>query len=796
MLHHYLTIIRRLFTREWGYTLINLSGLVLGLAAVLLAFTFIRDEFQYDAFHEKGGRIFRVNKWVKEDSGERFLVAETPGLMAPTMVQDYPEVEAATHLAPWFDEVLLAYGDQSLKTESFVFADANFLQLFDFEVIRGDASALAAPGQLLLTPKLAAALFGEEDPIGKAVQGLNDQVYTVAGIIAEPPRRSHLQFEALASWSSTEPGSGYHDFGFMNNWLGQTVYTYLLLGDAGQESGLEAKFPAFVERYMENRTDRYDFFLQPLSEIYLHSDNIRYLRGNKYGSAVFLRTFSVIAILVLLIACFNYINISTAKSVKRSREIGVKKVLGAGRRGLAFQFLTETFIFVSFAAVFAVALSNLLLPRFNALFGRDIPGGLLADGWSLGALGLMVLLVSLLAGAFPAAVLSGFRPIQVLKSGKAEARGSAAPRTVLTALQLSLSVGLIAGAIVLNQQFDFMLSKDLGFDKEQVLVMATPPGIERKSELFRSELEQLPGVESVSICQAAIRSGTFGTTVLPEGSNGKEVPAQSYRVEENFLETFGIELAAGRFLSTQFPTDTSIGALVVNQQMVRQMGWEEPLGKTIKFSAEGQAYPVVGVVKDFHFDTFQQPIGPLVMYLDGRKNHISVRFTREQLSGLLPALEQLWKHYESRFPFDYYFLNEHFAKDYLAEQRMVKVLGLFSLLAIFIACLGLYGLAAFTVARRVREIGIRKVLGASVGNILMLLHRRLFYLALVGFLVGGALSWYLLRSWLEQYAYAIRLSPGAFILAGLLTLAVASVAVLFQSLRAALGNPVEALRYE
>ncbi|MCB0582286.1 MAG: ABC transporter permease [Phaeodactylibacter sp.] len=796
MLRHYLTVVRRLLTREWGYSLINLSGLVLGLAAVLLAFAFIRDEIQYDAFHAKADRIFRVNKWVQEDSGERFLVAETPGLMAPALVQDYPEVEAATRFAPWFDEVLLTHEGQSVKTEAFAFADTNFLQLFDFRMLRGGASALAAPGQLLLTPRLAAALFGEEDPMGKAVLGLNDQAYTVAGVIENPPRRSHLQFEALASWASTEPGSGLHDFNFMNNWLGQTVYTYLLLQEAGREETLEARFPAFVERYMDNRVGMYDFFLQPLSEVYLHSGDIRYLRGNKYGSAVFLRTFSIIALLVLLVACFNYINISTAKSVERSKEIGVKKVLGAGRRALQVQFLAETLLFVGLAAVLAIGLAHFLAPRFNALFGRDIPPELLADGWALGFLALSILAVSLLAGAFPAAVLSGYQPIEVLKSGKAEARGGGGPRSVLTALQLSLAVGLIAGTIVLNRQFDYMLSKDLGFDKEQVLVMSTPPGIERKADLFRGELEQLPGVESVSICQATIRSGTFGTTVLPEGSNGREVPVQAYRVEENFLETFGIELAAGRFLSTKYPTDTSIGALVVNEQMARQMGWDEALGKTIKFSVEGMAYSVVGVARDFHFSTFQEPIGPVVMYLDGRKHNISVRFDREQLSSLLPALGRLWESYESRFPFEYYFLDEFFAKDYLAEQRMVKVLGIFSLLAIFIACLGLYGLAAFTVARRVKEIGIRKVLGASVSNILLLLHRPLFYLAMVGFLVGGALSWYLLQAWLQQYAYAIRLTPWAFLLAGLLTLAVASGAVLFQSLRAALGNPAEALRYE
>lgn len=305
-----------------------------------------------------------------------------------------------------------------------------------------------------------------------------------------------------------------------------------------------------------------------------------------------------------------------------------------------------------------------------------------------------------------------------------------------------------------------------------------------------------PGVESVSICQAAIGSGTFGTTVIPEGSNGEEVPAQTFRVDTNFLKTYGMELAAGRFFSARFPADTSYGSLVVNEKMVRRMGWDNPLGRTIRFSPEGDPIPVVGVVEDFHYNTFHHSIDPIVMYLDRRRSNISVRFDAQNTGELLSHLQAVWKQFESRYPFDYFFVDQYFADNYQSEQQMLQTLGVFSLIAIFIACLGIYGLTVFSVTRRTKEIGIRKVLGASVSAILLLLHRRLFYLTLAGFLIGAPLAYHFLRDWLDQYAYATPIRPWVFFLAGGITLLIAGLAVLGQSLRAASRNPVEALRYE
>jgi len=797
MFRHYLTITRRLFARERGYTLINLTGLVLGLAAVLLAFVFVKDELAYDRFHEKGERIFRVNRTNISDSGERVKTAEVAGLLAPTMVENYPEVEAAARFMPWFEEVLLTHEDQSISARNMAFVDSNFFKLFNFELLRGQPEqVLSAPGQIVLTPELAETLFGDEDPVGKVVIGLEDKRYTVSGIIEAPQRRSHLQYDALVSWRSTTEDSGLLNYNFMNNWLGQTVYSYVLLDAAAREAGVEDKLPGLVQQYMPNRVGRYEFSLQPLSEVYLYSHDIRFLRGNKYGSIVFLRTFAIIGLFILLIACFNYVNISTAKSLHRAKEIGVKKMFGARRGQVLGQFLVETFSLVTLSAVAAFLAAQYLLPQLNSLFGRDIPREMLFQVPTVGFLLGVVIVVALLAGIFPGWVLSAFRPLGVLRKQGRTDPGGAWPRQVLTTLQLTLSVGLITGAIILNQQFRFLLSKDLGFDRDQVLVMDTPPGIEAQSTAFYNEVTAYPGVESLSICQAAIGSGTFGTTVIPEGSNGEEVPAQTFRVDTNFLKTYGMELAAGRFFSARFPADTSYGSIVVNEEMVRRMGWDDPLGRTIRFSPEGEPIPVVGVVEDFHYNTFHHSIDPIVMYLDRRKGNISVRFDAQNTGELLTHLQSTWKQFESRYPFDYFFVDQYFADNYQSEQQMLQTLGVFSLIAIFIACLGIYGLTVFSVTRRTKEIGIRKVLGASVSSILLLLHRRLFYLTVAGFLISVPLTYHFLHDWLDQYAYATPIHPWVFFLAGGLTLLIASLAVLGQSLRAASRNPVEALRYE
>ncbi|MEO1259746.1 MAG: ABC transporter permease [Bacteroidota bacterium] len=792
--HHFLVFFRSLI-RQKTNSIISLSGIVLGLTAVLLAYAFIADEQGFDAFHTKADRIFRVNKTYQEPSGGVTKNAETPGKMAPTLDEDFPEVEAAAHYAPWFQDVLVSYDDQHIEVDNWAFADSNFFRLFDFEILRGGhrSQVLAQPGQVLLTPALAQSLFGDQNPVGKTVKGVNDKLFTVSGILAEAPRQSHIQYDAIASWASTESGSGVLDFSFMNNWLGQTVYTYVMLRRPGQMAAVNEKLPAFTEQYMSNRKDTYGFYLQPLNEIYLQSDDLLYLRSGKYGSATFLRTFSIIALLILLIACFNYINITTARSLQRAKEVGVKKVLGAGKGQLVRQFLTETFALTLLASFAAFALAQFLLPQLNNWFGKDIPNGNLFAPQMLVFLLAVVVLTSVISGLFPGLLLSRFRPISILRSSAKLSPGGEWPRQVLTTVQLTISVGLIAGTLLLHRQFQYLLDRDLGFDKEQVMVLHTPPGIDSSMVAFRQSLVSLPGVTSVSICNAAMPDGTFGSTCRPEGTN-EEVPVQMFRVDSNYLKTYGIEMAEGRFLNRA--TDFDPGTLVVNEAMLRQMGWEEGVGKTIKFMGDETPYPVVGVVKDFHYSSLHQPVKPLVMYLDQRRSNISVRLEEAQLAALLPNIEKLWRQFEARHPFDYYFLDTFFAENYLAEKQMVRTITLFSALAIFIACLGLYGLASFAIARRRKEIGVRKVLGATVSGIVGLLTKNFLRQVGLALLIATPVVWYFLNNWLANFTYHVPLSWWVFGVAGLLMVLIVLLTVSFQSFKAASANPVNSLRSE
>lgn len=797
MIAHYLTLFRRLIFRQQSYFLLTVSGLTLGLAAVILAFVFIRDEGSYDRFHAKADRLVRVNKWVKAENGDLENTAETPGLFAPTLMNEFPEVEAAAPYNPWFDEVLFTLGEKSFGVKGLSFADENFFRLFDFQLLRGNpAEVLSKPGQLVLTERLAETMFGKADPIGQTIMALEDKPYVVSGIIANPPRKSHIQFEALASWASTEPANGMHDFGFMNNWLGQTVYTYALLQDASKAAAVEKKFPDLVAQYMPNRVDRYQFYLQPWKDIYLNSYDIRFLRGGKYGSAAFLRTFTIIALLILLIAGFNYVNISTAKSLQRAKEVGVKKVLGADRRQLMGQFLSETLATTILAGAAALVLAYSLLPSLNRLFESETPVSLVFSPSTLVTLAGVVLAVSLLAGFFPGLIISGFKPARVIRKISVLSPGGEWPRQVLTTLQLGISIALISGSFILYRQFRFLLERDLGFSKDQVMVLPTPPGIDSTHVAFHQALQALPGVQSASICQAAIGTGTFGSTVLPEGSGDREFSVQIFRVDTQFIKTYGMEITAGRFFSNRFQSDFNPGALVVNETFVRQAGWDTHEGKTVRFVGDETKYPVVGVVRDFNYNSLHHAVDPVMMYLDGRRGNISVRFDPQQVGSLLPKMERLWRQFEQRYPFDYYFVDEEFAKNYVSEQRMVKVVGIFSGLAIFIACLGLYGLAAFTIARRTKEIGIRKVMGASVTSIVALLSKNFVKLTGLAVIIGAPVAWYFISGWLNDFAYHVPLAWGVFALAGLAVLLIVFLTVGVQSAKAAVANPANTLKTE
>ena len=796
MLVNHFKIAYRQLTKNKLVSFINVMGLALGLTAVLLAYIFIQDEKTFDTFHEKSERIFRVNKKVKENNGDLSKNAETPGLMAPTMEADFPEVEIATHIAPWFDEVLVSYKDQNTFVKSWMFADSNFFQVFDFKMIKGGdpSRILSTPGQIIITTELAQTLFGQKDPIGKVVKGQNDKNFTVAGLVQPAPRQSQIQFDALVSWSSTNGQEALLNFTFLNNWLAQAVFTYVLLQETQQAISVNEKLPDFTAQYMANRKDTYTFYLQPMEEVYLHSNDLRHLRGGKYGSATFLRTFSIIALLILLIACFNYINISSAKSIQRAKEVGIKKVLGAAKKQLIGQFLVETISITFLSGLMAFGLALFLLPPLNAWFGKDIPSEAFTTLGTITFFTAVLLITSLIAGFFPGWLLTRFKPISMIRSVFNIGPHGEWPRQFLTTLQLTISIALIAGTLILHKQFNYVLSKDLGFSKDQVMVMSTPPGIENNLIAFKTELAALPGVQSISVCRATVQEGTYGSTVIPEGYTDGEMKVRMFGVDSNYIKTFGMKLSEGRFLN--LASDLDPGAMVVNEAFVKQMAWEKPLEKSIRFPGSEEKYPVVGIVNDFNFNSLHEEVSPLVMYLGENISNTSVRIDPAQLSTLLPQIKELWQKFESRFPFDYYFLDDYFAEKYIAEQQMLNIITLFAFLAIFIACLGLYGLAAFAIARRTKEIGIRKVLGASVISILQVLSSRFVILVFFAFALATPLVYYFSQDWLNEFAYHISLSWGVFVLAGVIVLSIVLLTISFQSTKAALTNPVNALKTE
>lgn len=788
-----LLLIRRLLRNKMQF-FITVSGMVLALTAIVLAFVFISDEKEYDLFHNDTKSIFRVNKWNKEASGDKIKLAETPGLMSAQLVSDFPEVVSSTRIAPWFDDVLLSFNNKNIKTSKWVFVDSNFFSFFSFQLLQGDPSnVLMGPGKMLITPALAKSLFGDADPVGQIIKGIDDKLYTVSGIVKEAPRQSHIQFDVLVSYATTSGGENFLDFGFMNNWLGQTVYTYIKLQQPEQVASVNKKLPSFTAKYMSNRTDVYDFYLQPFSEIYQKSDDIRYLRGGKYGSATFLRTFTLISLLILVIACFNYTNIITAQSLQRAKEVGVKKILGAQKKQLLLQFFLETIALMFMASLLALVAAVILLPELNNWFQKDIPVASIYRLSILGMLLLTILITALVSGIVPAIILSGFKPLSIIQKKLNLSPGGELSRRVLVTLQLCIGIGLIGGALILNRQFSYMMNKDIGFNKKQVLNMSTPPGIQQKVAAFRQEVGSLPGVQSISICGAAMPEGTFTSTVVPEGYNNQELAVREFRVDTSYMRTYGLQLAAGRFLGLS--SDNS-GGLVINETFAKQMRWKDPIGKRIRFASDTSMYPVIGVLKDFNYNSLHEAVMPVVMYLNRRTGNISIQFETAQIGNLLPKLENAWKKFEQRYPFEYRFLDEYFATQYGKEKQLSSIISLFTVIAIFIACLGLYGLASFTISRRTKEIGIRKVLGAPVSLIVMLLIKNFLKPVALAFVIATPIVWYFINDWLQNFAFHISIGWWLLAIPGILMLTIVFMTVSFQTIRAALSNPVKSLRTE
>ncbi len=798
MLNNYLKILLRQALKHKAYVMINVLGLTTALVCGVFGLAYILDELSYDRFHTEKDHIFRLYKRnVSINDGTERLTAETSGLMGPTIVQDYPEATGFVRVLPWFDQVVLSHEENHIKIDNAVFADSSFLDFFDFRLLQGDVStALTAPSSMVLSESLARNLFGDTDPVGQVVTGLSDIDYKVTGVIEDCPKNSHLQYDALISWTTTIPGHGPLSFSFMNNWLGQVVNTYLMLIPNTDLSSLEAKFPKMMKTYFPERVGSYFLYLQPLTDVYLGSTEMTSSeRGRKVGNMVYVKVFGSICFFILLIAIVNYVNISTARATKRAGEVGMRKVLGANRKQLFFQFLGEALVLCFISGLVAVLLVDVLLPVFNEISGKTLKLSDLLDGQIIPGMTGIVLFTGIAAGIYPAMVLAAWQPAHVLKASAKSRLAGNLPRQILTVFQFVITIGLIASTLMVNEQTRFMQNRDLGFDKERTMVITISSDIEARYLTFQKEIEEHPEILMSSVCQGTVGSGNFGTTAIPEGREDP-LSVQIFRSDANFIATMGIQMKEGHPFRKYSSSDSN--SLIINETFAKLMGWETALDKTIRFSPEGQKFPVIGVMRDFHFQGLNKyEVAPVVMYLypDNFRN-MTLKLSGRNTAGVLQFLESKWKEYEARKPFEYYFVNDWFDHNYKTERQLLSLVSIFSVISILLCCMGLYGLTLFTVEQRTKEISLRKVLGASVSGLTFMINRKFMVLVVLAFTLACPLSYHFLDQWLSSFAYRMTIQPLVFLVAVTVTLVLTMVTVSIQAVKVSLANPVSSLRNE
>jgi putative ABC transport system permease protein len=808
MLKNYLTLALRNLRKHPLYAFINVAGLAVGLACCTFITLYVLDELSYDRFHEHADRIVRVvEDQTVEGRVSRF--ATTYGPLAPALEDDLSAVEQAVRVFP-YSLLVSRTAAQKYQEDGVVFVDSTFFEVFSFSFIRGDAhTVLDAPFSLVLTETTARKYFGDANPVGRTLRARDDEDlydFTITGVVQDPPPATHLRFDFLASFASMRVISG----GWIEdpqNWDHPPLYTYALLAERTEPDDLEAQLPAFARKHMgEWRTQTRSLHVEPLTGIRLFSGRESDLTPGSDITYVYL--FALIAFFILLIACINFMNLATARAANRAKEVGLRKTLGARRGQLIHQFLAESMMLVALALGGVVVLVTLFLPVFNRFADKALAAGVLVH-WTVPlAVLATVVLVGSLAGGYPAFHLSRFRPVRVLKGATtATGRPAAARfRRSLVVFQFVISIGLISGTGVVHQQLDYMQNERLGFNKEHVvLVPLRDLENQFRHEVLKGTWEQLPGVEAVTASSGmpGLGSGVYDFLVKPQKAAQDSLEMLTLTVDHDYVKTYGLEIVAGRDFSEDFSTDAT-EALLINESAARRLGWTDPVGRKLTLqvwlNAEIQKPgTVVGVVRDFQYHSLHRAIDPLVLHILPSSyyyDYLSVRLHPGHLPETLAALEATWTRFNPERPFEYTFLDDQFDALYRAEARLSGLFGVFTGLAVVIACLGLFGLAAFTAETRTKEIGIRKVLGASAGSIVGLLSKD--FLALVGlaFVIAAPVSFVLMRNWLEHFAYRIELGPGVFLLTGGLVVLIALLTVSYQSIKAALADPVKSLRYE
>ncbi len=807
MLKNYFKTAFRNLVKNKFYTSINIIGLAAGLATCLLITLYVLDELSYDRYNVNADRICRVNNEIK--FGDNYLdLAVVPSLMGSTMVREMPQVEQYTRLRR-YGGFLVKKGNENINEGKVAYADSTLFDVFTLPVIAGNPkTALKGYHSLVITETIAKKYFNSTDVIGKSMLINDTGNYKITAVIKNIPKQSHFNFDFFVPM--TDDPNNYNE-----SWLSENWNTYILLKKNADVKQVEAQLNPFMSRHsapelksLLNLTlsdfEKEGGFLRasltPVTAIHLHSNKMDELDAN--GSAEFVYIFSAIALLILMIACVNFMNLSTARSSSRAKEVGVRKVLGSLRKNLIQQFLAESFLISFIALVLAILLAWLLLHYFNQLAGKDIHSGTLFQPSMLLSLVVLIVIVGLLAGSYPAFFLSSFQPIDVLKGKLAAGFKKSWLRNALVVFQFAVSIILIFGTIVIYNQLNYIHNKDIGFNRNQVVIINNTVALGEQAVTFRNELLQISGVRGATMSgylPVNYNRSNNAYFTSPTLDPKTAMSTQSWTVDENYISTLGIKMLEGRNFSSQFPTDST--AIIINEAAVKFLAAKDPLNKKLYTLKDAQTkelstYHIIGVMKNFDFSSLRDVVTPLVLFYGKDKGNISVRINEVNIVNTLDQIKDKWKAIAPSKPFDYTFMDEDFNKLYTTEQRTGQIFVTFAVLAIVIACLGLFGLITYAAEQRVKEIGIRKVLGAKVINIITMISKDFLMLVFIAAIIAFPIAWWAMNKWLQDFAYRVSISWWIFLLVTFIAVMIALITISFQSIKAALANPVKSLRTE
>lgn len=804
MLKNYFKTAWRSLLKNKTFSLINIFGLAIGLCCCLLIAAFLVDELSYDKQSENAESLYRIELGLEDESHSAFSSVDVA--VGEGMKNAFPEITAFTRLAHG-GNVFFKHGDKQFKEPNYAIADSNFLQLFGVPLLQGNAAtALKEPNGVVLSKAYALKYFGATDVVGKSLLfGDNNQPLKVTGVFNKIPSNTHFNFDIFIAGNTWENRHTWSNVGF---------YTYLQLKPGTDAKKLEAKFPQMVAKYVvpeiqndmgvslaeaQKSVNTFIFHLKPVTSIHLTSNNKDELAAN--GSKMYVYIFGALAVFIILLACVNFTNLSTASSINRSKEVGIRKVLGSDKKQLVIQFLTESVLMTMLSLVIALMGVYLLLPYFNQLSGKQLEFHFFVSPLTIFITIFACLAVGILAGIYPAFFISSFNTISVLKSSSsATTQGRSGLRSGLVVFQFAVSTALIIATIVVYQQLHYMQNVGLGFSKEQVVVINDTYLLKGNETAFKDQLKQDSRVANATLSyNVPINGAMNGTQVYAkqEKDNGthSEIHINIYNVDYDYLSTLGMQVIKGRNFSPSFGADST--GVLINEAAATALGFNniDPIGKTIVRSGQHQ-YTVVGVVKDFHYTSLKQQIAPLMMILGRNGGGMLAKVKVTDMHAFLNDVKKQWDTYNAAGPFSYTFLDDKFATVYAAEERTGQIFTLFASLSIIIAALGLFGLSAYTTQQRTKEIGVRKVLGASVKQVLVLVSKEFVYMVLISLVIAVPVTWFAMNKWLEDFAYRITIGWDVFALAGAAALLIALLTVSFRVVKAALANPVKSLRSE